>query len=400
MVNIYGKHKRVLIRVDFNVPVHNGKITDLNRVRSALPTINYFLNLNMSVVLMSHFGRPKEVDQQYSLKFLIEPLSKLLNKKVSFCSEISEDNKRLFEKMEMKDVMLLENLRFYPGETSNHHAFAKLLSDYGDIYVNDAFGVSHRKHASIDKIQEYFPKKKYIGFLVEKEYNQLQIIKTKPLAPYTVIVGGSKIGSKIHMLKAFLNVANHILIGGGMAFPFIKYLGGAIGTSLCNNDELDVVQEFLSESKKSTTKIILPKDCVTTSSLRDINSIVVNDIMSIPPNLMGVDIGPKTITMFNDIIINSKSIMWNGPMGVSEIDTFSNGTRRVGETVVKATQAGAYSLIGGGDTVSDISRFGIADEFSYVSTGGGAMLEFFRNENLPGLRGLPAIRKKPHDEKK
>ena len=383
------KNQRVLIRVDFNVPVNNGVISDSSRINSALPTIRHFLNLGMSVVLMSHFGRPNGFDDNYSLKFLVQPLSKLLNQKVLFSADIRDLD--VLNTIKPGEILLLENLRFYPEETQNDLVFAELLSKYGDIYVNDAFGTSHRKHASIQKIQEFFSNKSYMGFLLEKELSELKKIQQSSLTPQTVIVGGSKIGSKIHILKTFLNKADNILIGGGMAFPFIKFMGGKIGGSLCKHNEVEVVKKFLFQAKKSTTKIILPIDCVVTDSISSKTNIKYCDIMSIPDGYMGVDIGDFSVKLFRKYIANSKLILWNGPMGIFEAEEFSAGTKEITNAVSEFTANSGYSLIGGGDTVSAISEFGEKSQFSYISTGGGAMLDFFRNQNLPGIMGLKTI---------
>ena len=383
------QNQRVIIRVDFNVPVNNGVITDLSRINSALPTIRHFLNLGMSIVLMSHFGRPNGFDDNYSLKFLVEPLSKLLHQKVLFSSDIRDLD--VLNTIKPKDILLLENLRFYSEEKDNDIVFARLLSKYGDIYVNDAFGTSHRKHASIQKIQDFFPNKSYMGFLLEKEVSELRKIQQSSLKPQTVIVGGSKIGSKIHMLKSFLNKADSILIGGGMAFPFIKYMGGQIGASLCNNHELEVVKNFLIQSEKSKTKIVLPIDCIVTDNIVGKTNIKSCNIMSIPDGYMGVDIGTQSVQLFRKFIINSKLILWNGPMGIFETQEFAGGTKAITDAVAEFTDVVGYSLIGGGDTVSAISAFGQKSQFSYISTGGGAMLDFFRNQNLPGVLGLKRI---------
>jgi len=371
-----------LIRVDFNVPTHNNKILDLSRIYAAIPTIKHCLNKRMSVVLMSHFGRPSKPSPTFSLKQLVAPLSKILKQKILFCSNIVEGNRIESRSLNQGEVLLLENLRFYPGETTNDVAFAKLLSKYGSIYINDAFAASHREHASISAIKNYFPdKKKFRGFLLSNEIKQLDKLSISN-RPYSVVVGGSKIGSKIHILKAFLDIADYILIGGGMAFPFIKYQGGQIGKSLCNDSEIPIVEEFLNNLQNSTTKLVLPIDCVSTTSIKDQTGINISDINSIASHSMGVDIGPKTIELFKTFIVRSKSIMWNGPMGISEIENFSKGTKKMCKAIADSTKNGSYSLIGGGDTVSDISRFGFKDKFSYVSTGGGAMLEFFKFNQL------------------
>ncbi len=390
----FAPGKRVLIRVDFNVPINNGVIMDATRIVSSLPTINYFITLGMRVVIISHLGRPTEKrEKSLSLKHLVQPLSNMLNNKsVHFFSDINKEfAKKTLEIMRPGDVCLLENLRFFSGEKRNDDTFAHLLSQFGDVYVNDAFGVCHRKHASVSFIHQFFLQKTYKGFLLEKELLQLEKLQKNPQVPYTIIVGGSKIGSKIHLLQAFLNVADYILIGGGMAFPFIKYLGGKIGSSLCQSEELVVVESFLKKAQKSNTKIILPIDCVVTTNIEKRADIKVLDINCIPQNYIGVDIGSKTIELFSNIIMSSKTIMWNGPMGVSETDEFSTGTKQLAGSIIELTNQGGFSLIGGGDTISDVSRFGLKSKFSYVSTGGGAMLEFFKNQNLPGVLNLQKI---------
>jgi len=393
MARYFEPGKRVLIRVDFNVPIYNGKITDTTRIKYSLPTIKYFLELGMRVIIMSHLGRPTlKREDNLSLKVVLNSLSELLNyQKVSFFPDINEEfAQKTLETIQPGDVCLLENLRFFQGEQENDAKFAQLLSQFGDIYVNDAFGVCHREHASVSKIHEFF-KQKHKGFLLEKELLQLEKLQKNPKKPYTVIVGGSKIGSKIHMLQAFLHVADYILIGGGMAFPFIKYLGGEIGSSLCRSEELGVVENFLKKVKKSNTKILLPIDCIVTSSIEKIADIHTVEINQIPQNYIGVDIGSRTIELFSDIISLSQTVMWNGPMGISEIDEFSAGTKQLSDSIIELTNKGGFSLIGGGDTISDVSRFGLKSKFSYVSTGGGAMLEFFKNQNLPGVLSLKKI---------
>lgn len=379
---------KVLIRVDYNVPIKNESLLDLNRIEASMPTIQHYLKQNKKIVLMSHFGRPKGRDLNYSLIKIMPALEKLLKTKVSFVADITGST---VNREYNSPVTLLENLRFYPGEKKNDIEFAKILSSYGEIYVNDAFGVCHRKHASVSAITNFFPTKKYKGILLEKELTELKKLKNNSIKPYTIIVGGSKIGSKIHMLKSFLNVADNIIIGGGMAFPFIKYMGGAIGDSIFKADELEVVKEFLHKASISKTKIFLPEDCLITNNISQKTNKSYVDISNIPKGYMGVDIGLNTIKLFSDIISKSKLIMWNGPMGISEVKEYSRGSRDIADSIIKATSNGTYSLVGGGDTISDISRFGLKEKFSYISTGGGAMLDFFKNENLPGTKDLDSI---------
>tara|TARA_B100001250_G_scaffold378798_1_gene368921 strand:+ start:235 stop:1416 length:1182 start_codon:yes stop_codon:yes gene_type:complete len=392
MLKSFKLFKNILIRVDYNVPIQNDIILDLNRIESSLPTIRYFLKHNKKIILMSHLGRPKGLDKNYSLEKLIKPLEKLLGLKVLFIPEITSESVNLISN-KLYSIVLLENLRFYPGEKTNDIEFARLLSNCGDIYINDAFGVSHRNHASVSAITQFFENQKYKGLLLESELRALNKLKQSTINPYTIIVGGSKIGSKIYMLQSFLNVADNIIIGGGMAFPFIKYLGGDIGSSIFKEQELVIVEEFLNQAKQSKTKIILPIDCLITNNIKERGDQRHIDIMKIPQNYMGVDIGVKTIKLFCDVISSSKLIMWNGPMGISEIDDFSNGTKEIAESVAKVTNQGSYSLLGGGDTISEISKWGLKNKFSYISTGGGAMLEFFKNKNLPGTKDLDSMTK-------
>lgn len=379
MKNKFNTVKSVLIRVDFNVPIKNNKISDLSRVEAVIPTIRFFLKLNKKVVLISHLGRPKSYDEKLSLKKIIKPLSRMLGKQVEFKKNWLTEKK--INKSNLADVTLLENLRFHIDETANKKDFAKIISRYGDIYVNDAFAVSHRHHASVSAILEFF-EDKYMGFLLKKELGHLRSITKKKKRPFTLIVGGSKIGSKIHILKSFVGIADNILIGGGMAFPFIKNNGGEIGQSICIDDELTIVSDFLKTAKDHSTKIILPVDAFAVEKIVKVDTIKLLDIYKIPKNLMGVDIGPKSINNFKEIISSSNSILWNGPMGVAEVREFSIGTRKIAEYVSQATENNSYTVIGGGDTVSDISRFGLKSKFSYVSTGGGAMLEYFKKNKL------------------
>ena len=378
--------KTALVRVDYNVPIQNGQILDLKRIEASLPTINYLIKKNIPIILISHLGRPQKTTPDYSLKTLIKPIERLLNKKVIFIESLRKTS------IPTGYIGLLENLRFYPGEKQNDPVFCEKLSKLGDFYINDAFSVSHREHASISGIKDFFPNRTYQGLLLAAELHQLNILKKDPKPPYTIIVGGSKIGSKIHMLETFLGIADNILVGGGMAFPFIKYLGGEIGKSICQDSEIDIVKSFLHKAKRSRTKIVFPLDFLVTKDIISKEQQKIVESHEIPKELMGVDIGPKTIKLFNKYIISSQSIMWNGPMGVSEISDFSHGTRSIAETIKTATNLGTYSLIGGGDTASDVSRFGLANSFSFISTGGGAMLEFFKNPNLIGFKKLKKLK--------
>ena len=381
--------RRALLRVDFNVPINKGEITDFTRIETALPTIRHLLNLKYNIVIITHLGRPNGWDPDLSLHILVAPLSKMLGREVFFYDSniLNSSTKEL----PLKEITLLENIRFYTQETSNDFEFSKNLAAYGDIYVNDAFGVSHRKHASVYGIRQFF-KSKYMGKLVDKELKELNKIKKNPQHPLTLVIGGSKVSSKIKLLDFFLDLADNIIIGGGMAFPFIKLSNGQIGKSLCKDSELELAKSFVKKTSYSGTKIILPVDCVSSTEISNNSDIVINDIRKIPSNYMGLDIGPKSIELFSSIIFQSKSILWNGPMGVFEIAKFSGGTDTVAKAIVKQINNESYCLAGGGDTLSAISNLSIGNKFSYLSTGGGAMLEFFQENDLPGVLKLQPLK--------
>lgn len=386
----YSKQvKRALLRVDFNVPIDKGKITDFTRIKSTIPTITHLLNLNYNIIIMSHFGRPKGWDNNFSLRLIVAPLSKMLGKDVVFYNEHILNNKT--RELPLEEVILLENIRFYKEETTDDYNFSKHLSQYGDIYVNDAFGVSHREHASVHGVKQFFQDNKYKGILIDQELKELNKIKQHPSQPLTLIIGGSKVSSKINLLEYFLGTADNIIIGGGMAFPFIKLLNGEIGKSLCKDSELLVATSFMKKAKNTKTKIILPLDCVASTELKSQAKTLIVDIKEIPDNYMGLDIGPKSIALFTSVIYQSKSILWNGPMGVFEINDFSEGTNSIARAITDELNKETYSLAGGGDTLAAISKIGINNKFSYLSTGGGAMLEFFQDHSLPGITKLKSL---------
>ena len=386
----YSKQvKRALLRVDFNVPIDKGKITDFTRIKSTIPTINQLLNLNYNIIILSHFGRPKGWDNNLSLRLIVDPLSKMLGKDVMFYNEHILNNKT--RELPLEEVILLENIRFYKEETSDDYTFSKHLSQYGDIYVNDAFGVSHREHASVHGIKQFFQDNKYKGILMDQELKELNKIKQHPPQPLTLVIGGSKVSSKIKLLEYFLGTADSIIIGGGMAFPFIKLLNGEIGKSLCKDSELLVAMSFIKKAEKTKTKIILPLDCVASAEIKSQAKTITVDIKEIPDNYMGLDIGPKSIALFSSVIFQSKSILWNGPMGVFEINEFSEGTNSIARAITDELNKEIYSLAGGGDTLAAISKIGINNKFSYLSTGGGAMLEFFQGHSLPGITKLKSL---------
>lgn len=390
--DINFKGKKVLVRVDFNVPLDERKnITDDTRMRESMPTINKLLNDGAAVIIMAHFGRPKKggFEAEYSLNPVAKHLSEMLNKKVMFTQEVLVDKVAgLSSNLEDGDVMLLENIRFYPEETKGDVAFAEKLAKLGDAYVNDAFGAAHREHASTATIARFFPNDKYFGFLMENEVRNLQKLMNNPSKPFTAIVGGSKVSSKIDILKNLAPIVDNIIIGGGMTYTFLKAMGINIGTSICEEDKIDLAKELIEEMKRQNTKLILPIDHIIADKFdNEANKMNTQD-QSIPDGFMGMDIGEKSIELFKNIILESKTILWNGPMGVFEMPSFAKGTFAVAEYIAKATKQGGFSAVGGGDSVAAINQSGFAKDISYISTGGGAMLEYLEGKSLPGIKAI------------
>lgn len=386
---------KALIRVDFNVPLDaEFNITDDNRMRAALPTINKILNDGGSVILMSHLGRPKEgPTDKYSLKHIIAHLSKLLDgKEVLFAIDcIGEDAVTLASGLQAGQVLLLENLRFYKEEEKGDKAFAEKLSKLGDVYVNDAFGTAHRAHASTAVIADFFPAgKKLFGLLMEKEVQAAEKVLHSGDKPFTAIVGGAKVSDKILILENLLEKATDIIIGGGMAYTFVKAQGGEIGKSICELDRLDTALAFLDKAKSKGVNIYLPTDTVIADDFSETANTAVAPTNQIPSNWEGLDIGDQTCNQFATVIRHSKVILWNGPMGVFEMKKFQKGTLAIADAVADATANGAFSLVGGGDSVAAVNQFGYADKVSFVSTGGGAMLEYFEGKELPGIAAIKA----------
>lgn len=390
--DINFKGKKVLVRVDFNVPLDESKnITDDTRMRESMPTINKLLNDGAAVIIMAHFGRPKKggFEAEFSLNPVAKHLSEMLNKKVMFTQEVLVDKVAgLSSNLEDGDVMLLENIRFYPEETKGDVAFAEKLAKLGDAYVNDAFGAAHREHASTATIARFFPNDKYFGFLMENEVRNLQKLMNNPSKPFTAIVGGSKVSSKIDILKNLAPIVDNIIIGGGMTYTFLKAMGINIGSSICEEDKIDLAKELIEEMKRQNTKLILPIDHIIADKFdNEANKMNTQD-QSIPDKFMGMDIGEKSIELFKNIILESKTILWNGPMGVFEMPSFSKGTFAVAEYIAKATKQGGFSAVGGGDSVAAINQSGFAKDISYISTGGGAMLEYLEGKSLPGIKAI------------
>jgi len=383
---------KALIRVDFNVPLNEAReITDDTRIRAALPTIQKVLKDGGSVILMSHLGRPKEgPTDKYSLRHLVAHIEGLLHVPVQFAPDcIGDDAKSMAASLQPGQVVLLENLRFYKEEEKGDVDFAKTLASLGDVYVNDAFGTAHRAHASTAVIADSFSAdKKMFGFLMEAEVLNAEKVMHQAEKPFTAILGGAKVSDKILIIEMLLDRAQHIIIGGGMAYTFLKAAGYEIGSSLCENDRLDLANELVEKAKAKGVQLHIPVDSIVADKFAaDANTQVCSNQL-IPAGWMGLDIAEQSIKQFSDVIAQSKTILWNGPMGVFEMEKFQGGTKAIALAIAAATKEGAFSLIGGGDSVAAINLFGLANEVSYVSTGGGAMLEFFEGKQLPGIAAI------------
>ena len=378
------KGKRVLVRVDFNVPLDGEKVTDDTRIRAALPTIEALLKEGASVILMSHLGRPKgKKDPKYSLKPAAARLAELLGREVKMAPDcIGEEVANMAKELKAGDVLLLENVRFYAQETDNDEAFAKELASLGEVYVNDAFGSAHRAHASTTGIAKFLPAA--AGLLMERELSELGKLLDNPAEPFVVLLGGAKVSDKIGVMQNLIGKADYILVGGGMAFPFLKVRGLEIGKSLCDGD-LEVPKSILAKAEGTKTQILLPIDVVAAAELAENAPNENIDVANIPADKMGLDIGPKTVAKFQDIIAQAKTIFWNGPMGVFEKKPFDLGTRRVAQAVADSQ---ARSVVGGGDSVAALTQAGLAPKITHVSTGGGASLEFVEGRQLPGVVAL------------
>lgn len=385
--------KRAVIRVDFNVPLDKQTfaVTDDTRLRAALPTINKILNDGGSVVLMSHLGRPKGgPEDKYSLRHIVAHLSQLLSREVQFVNDcIGDMALTAAQSLKAGEVVLLENLRFHPEEEKGDAAFAEQLSKLGDVYVNDAFGTAHRAHASTTIIANYFDAEhKMFGALMAAEVAAGNKVLHQHEKPFTAIIGGAKVSDKILILEKLLEKADNVIIGGGMAYTFFKAMGGNIGSSLCEEDRLEMAKQLLDKAKASGVRILLPQDSLIADAFNNDAQIKSANSNAIPDGWMGLDIGAAAIQEFTAVIMQSKTILWNGPMGVFEMENFSIGTQDIAHAVAKATANGAYSLVGGGDSVAAVNKYHLADKVSYVSTGGGAMLEFFEGKTLPGVAAI------------
>ena len=383
-------NKKAIIRVDFNVPLdENFKVTDATRIEAAKPTIDKILKDGGSVILMSHLGRPKGIEANYSLQHIVSKTEEILGQKVYFASDcIGETAETAAKNLQPGEILLLENLRFYAEEEKGDVEFSKKLAALGDIYVNDAFGTAHRAHASTTIIAQFFQGAKCFGYLLAKEIESIEKLLKNSEKPVVAILGGSKVSSKITVIENILDKVNHMIIGGGMTFTFVKALGGKIGNSICEDDKLDLAIEILKQAKAKGVQIHIPIDVVAADSFSNNANTQIVDVNHIPDGWQGLDAGPKSLAIFRRIILDSKTILWNGPLGVFEMDNFSKGTIALGEYIAESTANGAFSLVGGGDSVAAVKQFGLEPKMSYVSTGGGAMLEMLEGRTLPGIAAI------------
>lgn len=384
--------KRVLIRVDFNVPLDKTtfEVTDDTRIRAAIPTLKKILKDGGSIIIMSHLGRPKEGPaDKYSLKHTLTKLSQLSGKEPKFAGDcIGAEAVQLAASLKAGEILVLENLRFYKEEEKGDEAFAQKLAALGDFYVNDAFGTAHRAHASTAIIAKFFPTAKCFGYVMANEIANAEKVMLKAEKPFTAVMGGAKVSDKILIIEQLMKKVDHLIIGGGMTYTFVKAMGGTIGSSLCEEDKLDLAKEILSKAAASGVKIHLPVDSIIADAFSNDAAIATANSNNIQPGWMGLDIGTNAVSEYSEIIKKSKTILWNGPMGVFEMSKFENGTKKVAEAIAEATSNGAFSLIGGGDSAAAVSKFNMTDKVSYVSTGGGALLEYFEGKKLPGIEAI------------
>ncbi|MFB0937479.1 MAG: phosphoglycerate kinase [Urechidicola sp.] len=390
-INNYNfKGKKALIRVDFNVPLdENFKVTDATRIESAKPTILKILEDGGSCVLMSHLGRPKGVSPEFSLQHIVESVSETIGVQVKFIDDcIGDKVENAVAELEAGEILLLENLRFYDEEKKGDIGFAEKLSKLGDVYVNDAFGTAHRAHASTTIIAQFFKEKKYFGLLLAKEIESIDKVLNNSKKPVLAILGGAKVSSKITVIENILDKVDHLIIGGGMTFTFVKAQGGSVGDSICEDDKMELALEILKQAKAKNVAVHIPVDVIAADDFSNTANTKVLDVTKIPDGWQGLDAGPKSIAIFDEVVNKCKTILWNGPLGVFEMESFANGTIALGHSIDNATKNGAFSLVGGGDSVAAVKQFGFADKVSYVSTGGGAMLEMLEGKTLPGIEAI------------
>ena len=383
-------NKKALIRVDFNVPLDaNFNVTDATRIQAAKPTIIKILEDGGSCVLMSHLGRPKGVQDEFSLKHIVSKVEDIIGVETQFVNNcIGEEAEQAVANLEPGKILILENLRFHEEETKGDKNFAEQLSKLGDIYVNDAFGTAHRAHASTTVVAQFFPENKCFGYLLEQEIKSIEKVMKTGEKPVLAVLGGAKVSSKITIIENILDKVDHLIIGGGMAFTFIKAQGGSIGNSICEDDKMPLALDILKQAEAKNVKVHIPVDVVAADNFSNDANTQICDINSIPDGWEGVDAGPKSLEQFKDVVLESKTILWNGPLGVFEMEKFANGTIELGNFIAEATKKGAFSLVGGGDSVAAVKQFGFEDKVSYVSTGGGAMLESLEGKTLPGIAAI------------
>ncbi|RXG24342.1 phosphoglycerate kinase [Leeuwenhoekiella aequorea] len=384
------ENKKALIRVDFNVPLdENYKVTDATRIEAAKPTILKVLEDGGSAILMSHLGRPKNNEPEFSLKNIADSVTEIIGVQVKFVSDCTgEEAEKATANLEPGEILLLENLRYHKEEEAGDTAFAEELSKLGDIYVNDAFGTAHRAHASTTIIAQFFPEKKCFGYLLAKEIKSIDKVLNDNESPVLAILGGAKVSSKITVIENVLDKVDDLIIGGGMAYTFIKAQGGKIGSSICEDDKQDLALEILKKAKEKNVNIHLPVDVIAADDFSEFANTQIEDIYTIADGWQGLDAGPKSLENFAKVVSNSKTILWNGPLGVFEMEPFAKGTIALGNAIADATANGAFSLVGGGDSVAAVKQFGFENKVSYVSTGGGAMLEMLEGKELPGIAAI------------
>ncbi|MBQ0785926.1 MAG: phosphoglycerate kinase [Oceanihabitans sp.] len=388
--DFHFKDKKALIRVDFNVPLNeNFKVTDATRIRSAKPTIIKVLEDGGSCILMSHLGRPKGVQDEFSLRHIVNEIEEIIGVETKFVSDcVGKDAEEAAKNLKPGEILLLENLRFHEEETAGDKDFAEGLSKLGDIYVNDAFGTAHRAHASTTVVAQFFPEKKCFGYLLAQEIESIKKVMETGEKPVLAILGGAKVSSKITIIENILDKVDHLIIGGGMSFTFIKAQGGQVGDSICEDDKMPLALEILKQAKEKGVQIHIPVDVLAANAFSNDAETQVCDIDKIPDGWQGLDCGPKSKQIFNDVVLQCKTILWNGPLGVFEMENFASGTIALGDSIAEATKNGAFSLVGGGDSVAAVKQFGFEKKVSYVSTGGGAMLESLEGKTLPGIAAI------------
>jgi phosphoglycerate kinase len=384
------KNKKALIRVDFNVPLNERfEVTDSTRIVSAKPTIIKVLEDGGSCILMSHLGRPKSQEPAFSLRHIVSTLETVLGVEVLFSSNcIGEDAQAACDNLKPGQVLLLENLRYHSEETNGDLGFAEALSKLGDFYINDAFGTAHRAHASTTIIAQFFPENKCFGSLLAQEIESIDKVMQTGEKPVLAILGGAKVSSKITIIDNILDKVDHLIIGGGMTFTFVKAQGGKVGDSICEDDKMELALQILERAKEKNVQVHIPVDVLAADDFSNQANTQVVDVRAIPDNWQGLDCGPKSKAIFHDVVQQCKTILWNGPLGVFEMETFSTGTIALGDSIAEATKNGAFSLVGGGDSVSAVKQFGFENKVSYVSTGGGAMLESLEGKTLPGIAAI------------